>query len=300
LVGAVPALESRAGKSFPDGCSGGTCLHEIGHAVGLKHTMQRTDRDKFVSVDLTHPKYDSQFEMVSGDEFSEIATDKIPGADKVLQAKNVYSSIMMYGATSGVQRPIPDYWAVDKNALTQPETTLLSDFAKSDKFMGQRTNGLNPFDLESINGAYDCHAVKLKDAYADVKSKIGQTVLQVIKKIELNKKGTVGFKPTSVTLFKTDTTAANEQPYTTVLDSKDTEYIVKVLDTCLTFKTSDTSYELCVDLTWKLPRVKANLKTFHDLNVATFKKGATPLTDEAKTLTELTLANGETVDITLA
>jgi hypothetical protein len=276
-------------------------MHEIGHVVGLMHTMARTDREQFVHVvDTTSDwaEWGPQYVIRTGTDYKELPTDRIPGANPLEKSKNFYKSIMLYFADEMMQ-PVYDFWAVDKNAPTSEEQALLTEFA-SIRYMGQR-GGIMPFDAAAVNDAYSCFPVNLKDEYAAVFGAIGQSAMQVIKKIQQAKKSTV--KYTAVRLFKTSVDdPANEVPLNFVLDNKDTQFIVSILDKCLKFKVAnpEKQYELCVDMTWKLPRVKSNLAAFYKLNVFSFAKGVTALSDESKSLTDLGLANNDTVDIVLA
>jgi len=285
---------------YEDGCVAGTIMHELGHAIGLEHTHQRTDREKVVHVDETaddYAEWASQYIITTGTDYAEMATADIPGgADHLAQAKNYYKSIMMY-ISDDTMKPVLDYWAVAKATPTEQETQWLADFADDEKgWMGQRT-ALGVFDHAVVNKAYSCYAINLKDDYAAVQVHLGQTALQVIKKIQQQKKATVPY--TAIQLFTTDTTAANEVAYTATLTDNTKQYIVNVLTKFVKFKTSTKTYELYVDLGWSLTRCKANLLTFFQITAATFKKGQTDLTDLAKTLTELNVASGDTLDITV-
>ena len=65
----------------------GTPAHEIGHSLGMYHTQEEPDRDKYVDVFINNiaPGYESQYEIVPSDQ---IETKNLPYD---------YGSIMHYG-----------------------------------------------------------------------------------------------------------------------------------------------------------------------------------------------------------
>lgn len=67
-AGTVDALGSSLSRvTFPNNCSAGTTIHEIGHAIGLFHEQSRVDRDLFVTIEYANiqPGKSSNFDKHS-------------------------------------------------------------------------------------------------------------------------------------------------------------------------------------------------------------------------------------------
>ncbi|VDO11726.1 unnamed protein product [Haemonchus placei] len=95
-VGALGGCFSSVGKtgrpqdlSLGDGChTVGIAAHEIGHSLGLYHTMGRADRDKYVTVNM---------DKIRQDYYSEFLTYTVDV--DTYGVSYDYGSIMHYGAT---------------------------------------------------------------------------------------------------------------------------------------------------------------------------------------------------------
>uniref|UniRef100_W6NDP8 Zinc metalloproteinase n=1 Tax=Haemonchus contortus TaxID=6289 RepID=W6NDP8_HAECO len=138
-VGALGGCFSSVGKtgkpqdlSLGDGChTVGIAAHEIGHSLGLYHTMGRADRDKYVTVNM---------DKIRQDYYSEFVTYTVDVDTYGVEYD--YGSIMHYGATSS---------AIDRVSIT-----MLPTDEKYRETLGSPLISFNDFLV--INRHYKCEA----------------------------------------------------------------------------------------------------------------------------------------------
>jgi hypothetical protein len=127
------------------GCSTGSIIHEIGHAIGLFHEQNRNDRDGFIVV---------HFENMDDDPTIRAQFDKGPFGS--VDAGTIdFGSIMMYGSfdfsndgQATMTRLDGTTWAKQRTALstgdivgvTRMVTALDGLFTAKDKFRNQAAN----------------------------------------------------------------------------------------------------------------------------------------------------------------
>ncbi|XP_055924413.1 astacin-like metalloprotease toxin 5 [Argiope bruennichi] len=109
----------------------GTIVHELGHAVGLYHEQQRSDRDQFITVNMTNVKkgFEGNF-------------NKIKPSEELRYTTYDYNSIMQYGEYAFSRAP-----KILKTMVAKDGTPLKEPYEKP---------GLTAKDMDVINKMYQC------------------------------------------------------------------------------------------------------------------------------------------------
>ncbi|CAD6191840.1 unnamed protein product [Caenorhabditis auriculariae] len=116
--------------SLGDGCvQMGTVAHEFTHALGVWHTQMRSDRDKYVAVDVSAIGEDYRF-----------AYDRLTEEEEVNLVPYEYGSMMHYG---------PTFFITNATKLSMVATDPRYQYT-----MGSRQ--ISFYDIQNINNAYNC------------------------------------------------------------------------------------------------------------------------------------------------
>ena len=111
-------------------CGNGATIHEIGHAMGIWHEQSRSDRDNYITIDLSN---------VPSENHHNFDKAGFRGED---QGSYDFNSIMHYGA-----------WAFSTQGSSGPAVITPLDNSIPLSSLGQR-NGLSSGDLASIAHMY--------------------------------------------------------------------------------------------------------------------------------------------------
>ena len=149
--------------NLADGCTTGSTIHEIGHAIGLWHEQSRADRDKHVIVNLANVEAGKEHNFTT---FAEKGND---GRD--VGAYDL-SSIMHYGPLAFSANGLPTITLLDGSTYTINRTAVTAtDICAVQRFQGwgqpSDINGDGYADLvvgipgEDVPGAADAGAIQV-------------------------------------------------------------------------------------------------------------------------------------------
>jgi len=134
------ATAKKENWAFYDGCDQLSVSHELFHLLGMRHTHQRLDRDKFFEFDL---KANDDFYKKNPNDFvkadKEVYEDsKLPGLNKVEQTNNFFKSYMLYPTAPAYNnmaltvKPNLELAAYDHPEIKEGDAAALAKAAEKD------------------------------------------------------------------------------------------------------------------------------------------------------------------------
>jgi Astacin (Peptidase family M12A) len=125
----IGKIGGRQPVTLASGCSTGSTIHEIGHAIGFFHEQSRTDRDNSIIINFANIQDGLAFN------FQTYAQQNIPG----FQLSSLdFQSIMMYGSYAFSKNGQPTITKLDGSTFTTNRTSLSPGDIETARFIYNR------------------------------------------------------------------------------------------------------------------------------------------------------------------
>ena len=144
------------GTMAQSSCSGGdegTLMHEMLHALGVKHEHARPDRESFLNVNLDNTDMDSQFTLIDTDSWIQVFDDA--GEDRFpYETVSVMHYCSMCGATGA--SPVMTYkdgsiFGSGEFMTTTDSLQIIWNYCNADADQGNPTETINCQSLDKFN-----------------------------------------------------------------------------------------------------------------------------------------------------